>query len=172
MSMIGKTLGHYKIGDQPLGKGGMGEVYRAKEQKLGRDVAIKVLPEEFARDADRVARFQREAKLLAIVATIPARRYETITDDSMPEVLGADSRREQVLSIMRTASQFAFPDAHGGRSRSGISPNATGCASRGPSDLVRFDSSWRVHARNDPGRQIPRDRITGSWRYGRSLSRR
>ena len=43
----------------------MGEVYQAKDQKLGRDVAIKVLPEEFAKDADRVARFQREAKLLA-----------------------------------------------------------------------------------------------------------
>ena len=62
--MIGKTLGHYQITSQ-LGKGGMGEVYQAKDQKLGRDVAIKVLPEEFARDADRVARFQREAKLLA-----------------------------------------------------------------------------------------------------------
>jgi len=43
----------------------MGEVYQATDQKLGRDVAIKVLPEEFARDADRVAQFQREAKLLA-----------------------------------------------------------------------------------------------------------
>ena len=64
MSMIGKSLAHYEITNQ-LGKGGMGEVYRAKDQKLGRDVAIKVLPEEFARDADRVARFQREAKLLA-----------------------------------------------------------------------------------------------------------
>jgi serine/threonine protein kinase len=64
MSMIGKTLAHYEITSQ-LGKGGMGEVYRAKDQKLGRDVAIKVLPEEFAKDADRVARFQREAKLLA-----------------------------------------------------------------------------------------------------------
>jgi serine/threonine-protein kinase len=64
MSMIGKTLGHYQITTQ-LGKGGMGEVYQAKDQKLGRDVAIKVLPEEFARDTDRVARFQREAKLLA-----------------------------------------------------------------------------------------------------------
>ena len=64
MSMIGKTLAHYEITSQ-LGKGGMGEVYQAKDRKLGRDVAIKVLPEEFAKDADRVARFQREAKLLA-----------------------------------------------------------------------------------------------------------
>ena len=64
MSMIGKTLAHYEITCQ-LGKGGMGEVYQAKDRKLGRDVAIKVLPEEFAKDADRVARFQREAKLLA-----------------------------------------------------------------------------------------------------------
>jgi eukaryotic-like serine/threonine-protein kinase len=62
--MIGKTLGHYQITSQ-LARGGMGEVYQAKDQKLGRDVAIEVLPEEFAKDADRVARFQREAKLLA-----------------------------------------------------------------------------------------------------------
>jgi eukaryotic-like serine/threonine-protein kinase len=64
MSMIGKTLGNFEITSQ-LGKGGMGEVYQAKDRKLGRDVAIKVLPEEFAKDADRIARFQREAKLLA-----------------------------------------------------------------------------------------------------------
>ena len=64
--MSGKTLGHYQI-TNPLGKGGMGEVYQAKDQKLGRDVAIKVLPDEFARDTDRVARFQREAKLLASI---------------------------------------------------------------------------------------------------------
>jgi serine/threonine protein kinase len=64
MSMIGQTLAHYEISSQ-LGKSGMGEVYQANDRKLGRDVAIKVLPEEFARDADRVSRFQREAKLLA-----------------------------------------------------------------------------------------------------------
>jgi Tol biopolymer transport system component/predicted Ser/Thr protein kinase len=62
----GTKLSHYEITSQ-IGKGGMGEVYQAKDQKLGRDVAIKVLPEEFARDADLVARFQREAKLLALL---------------------------------------------------------------------------------------------------------
>ena len=54
MSMIGKTLSHYSL-SALLGKGGMGEVYKAKDQKLGRDVAIKVLPEEFAKDADHAA---------------------------------------------------------------------------------------------------------------------
>jgi eukaryotic-like serine/threonine-protein kinase len=62
--MIGRMLGHYQITSE-IGKGGMGEVYQAKDQKLGRDVAVKVLPGEFAKDADRVARFQREAKVLA-----------------------------------------------------------------------------------------------------------
>jgi serine/threonine protein kinase len=64
LSMIGKTFRHYKILEQ-LGKGGMGEVYQVTDTKLGRSVSNKVLPEEFAKDADRVARFQREAKLLA-----------------------------------------------------------------------------------------------------------
>jgi len=64
MSLVGESLAHYEITAE-IGKGGMGEVYQAKDRKLGRDVAIKILPEEFARDADRIARFQREAKLLA-----------------------------------------------------------------------------------------------------------
>ena len=60
----GTQIGHYEI-HTALGKGGMGEVWKAKDTKLGREVAIKTLPEEFARDADRLARFEREAKLLA-----------------------------------------------------------------------------------------------------------
>jgi serine/threonine protein kinase len=61
---LGNRLGPYEI-LAPIGAGGMGEVYRARDTKLGRDVALKVLPEAFARDADRVARFEREAKVLA-----------------------------------------------------------------------------------------------------------
>jgi serine/threonine-protein kinase len=62
--MIGTSLGHYRILDK-LGAGGMGEVYRARDTRLGRDVALKVLPEVFSKDADRMARFEREAQVLA-----------------------------------------------------------------------------------------------------------
>src|SRR5262245_4462232 len=64
MLNAGTTLGTYEI-IELLGKGGMGEVYRARDTKLKREVAIKILPEEFSRDTDRVARFQREAEVLA-----------------------------------------------------------------------------------------------------------
>ena len=62
--MIGTTLAHYKV-TAALGVGGMGEVWRAEDEKLGREVALKVLPEEFAQDPERMARFEREAKVLA-----------------------------------------------------------------------------------------------------------
>src|SRR5579863_450603 len=60
----GARLGSYEVLG-PVGAGGMGEVYRARDARLDRDVAIKVLPEAFAADADRLARFEREAKTLA-----------------------------------------------------------------------------------------------------------
>src|SRR5215468_2692003 len=61
---IGQTLGSYEI-TSLLGKGGMGEVYRALDTSLKREVAIKFLPDEFSRDRARVSRFQREAEVLA-----------------------------------------------------------------------------------------------------------
>src|SRR5207342_1341360 len=62
--MIGTKLAHYEITSH-LGTGGMGEVYQATDSKLGRSVAIKLLPEGFTHDTDRATRFEREARVLA-----------------------------------------------------------------------------------------------------------
>src|ERR1041384_4373757 len=64
--MIGTKLAHYEIPSH-LGSGGMGDVYQATDTKLGRSVAIKFLPEAFSHDTERVARFQREARVLALL---------------------------------------------------------------------------------------------------------
>ncbi|MCA1612322.1 MAG: protein kinase [Acidobacteria bacterium] len=62
----GSRLGPYEI-LAPIGAGGMGEVYRAKDPRLGRDVAIKVLPASFSADADRLRRFEQEARAAGIL---------------------------------------------------------------------------------------------------------
>ena len=64
LNLLGGMLSHYRI-TAAIGAGGMGEVYRATDTKLGRDVALKVLPAEMARDPERLARFQREARAVA-----------------------------------------------------------------------------------------------------------
>jgi serine/threonine protein kinase len=102
MSMIGKSLVHYEITAE-IGKGGMGEVYQAKDTKLGRDVAIKVLPEEFALDTDRVARFQREAKLLASlnhpnIAAIYGLEESDGTHFLVMELIEGDTLRDRIKS--------------------------------------------------------------------------
>ena len=69
MSLVPRNhLGPYEI-IAPLGAGGMGEVYRARDTRLGRDVALKVLPVDLAGDTARRARFEREARLLAALNT-------------------------------------------------------------------------------------------------------
>ena len=80
----GTRLGNYAVLSS-LGAGGMGEVYKAKDLRLGREVAIKVLPEAFSADQERLARFEREAKLLAALSHANvATLYELNESDGLP----------------------------------------------------------------------------------------
>jgi serine/threonine protein kinase len=96
----GTKLGSYEISGA-IGAGGMGEVYQAHDTKLGRDVAIKVLPEAFAHDADRLARFQREAKMLASlnhpnIATIHGLEHSNSTHFLILELVSGDTLAERI----------------------------------------------------------------------------
>jgi serine/threonine-protein kinase len=104
--MINQTLGPYKILSQ-LGKGGMGEVYLAEDSRLGRKVAIKVLPAELAGDADRRSRFEQEARAAAAlnhphIAAIHDVGVETASGESVPthymvqEYLQGETLRETI----------------------------------------------------------------------------
>ena len=88
-----KTLLHYQVVDK-IGEGGMGAVWRATDTTLGRDVAIKVVPHVFADDADRLARFEREAKTLASlnhpnIAAVYG-LHETTTDEGSVKFLSME----------------------------------------------------------------------------------
>ena len=78
--MIGQTLSHFKI-TAKLGEGGMGAVCRAENAKLGREVAIKVLPSAFTEDSERFARFEREARVLAPTVVVKNWFEEFRTDE-------------------------------------------------------------------------------------------
>src|ERR1700680_636314 len=96
----GTRLGSYELGAQ-IGAGGMGEVYQAHDTKLGRDVAVKVLPEAFAHDADRLSRFQREAKMLAAlnhpnIATIHGLEQTNGTSYLVMELVSGETLAERV----------------------------------------------------------------------------
>jgi len=121
-----KKLSHYEIVEQ-IGAGGMGEVFRARDPKLDRDVALKLLPESFAADAERLARFEREARLLASlnhphIASIHGidhdggRRFlvlELVEGQDLSERLRATGRIpiDEVLSIARQICE-ALESAH------------------------------------------------------------
>ncbi len=96
----GTRLGSYEI-VAPIGAGGMGEVYRARDTKLGREVAIKVLPEAFAHDPERLSRFQREAKMLAAlnhpnIATIYGLEQSGGTSYLVMELVSGETLQERV----------------------------------------------------------------------------
>jgi eukaryotic-like serine/threonine-protein kinase len=85
---IGDKLGHYEI-LAPIGAGGMGEVYRARDTKLKRDVALKVLPDACGRDPERMARFQREAEVLA-----------SLNHPNIAQIYGIEESREDRALVM------------------------------------------------------------------------
>jgi Tol biopolymer transport system component len=96
----GTRLGSYEVAAQ-IGAGGMGEVYQAQDTKLGRDVAIKVLPEAFAHDPERLSRFQREAKMLASlnhpnIATIHGLEQSGDTSYLVMELVSGETLQERV----------------------------------------------------------------------------
>jgi Tol biopolymer transport system component len=96
----GTRLGSYELGAQ-IGAGGMGEVYQAHDSKLGRDVAIKVLPEAFAHDPERLSRFQREAKMLAAlnhpnIATIHGLEQTNGTSYLVMELVSGETLADRV----------------------------------------------------------------------------
>ena len=96
----GTHLGSYEV-LAPIGAGGMGEVYQAHDTKLGRDVAIKVLPEAFAHDPERLSRFQREAKMLAAlnhpnIATIHGLEQSNGTSYLVMELVSGETLAERI----------------------------------------------------------------------------
>ncbi len=126
--MIGKQLAHYEITGH-LGTGGMGQVYQAKDARLGRSVAIKILPEQFAGEAERVARFEREARVLAAlnhshIAAIHGLEHsgeqtflvmELVPGQTLAEWIAQHRKKPasttEVLSIARQIAE-AFEAAH------------------------------------------------------------
>jgi serine/threonine protein kinase len=117
----GIRLGPYEI-LSPLGAGGMGEVYRARDTRLGRDVAIKILPEAFALDPDRVARFKREAQVLASLnhpyiaqiygieesGTVRAIVMEVVGGRTLAELIAGETPANQVAG---KSQALGLPDA-------------------------------------------------------------
>jgi serine/threonine protein kinase len=117
---IGTQLGSHEI-TALLGKGGMGEVYRARDLKLKRDVAIKILPEEFSRDADRVSRFQREAEVLASlnhtnIAAIhdfeetTGTRYLVLELVEGETLMAVSIRTDPDFQVFQTSPLFTMPE--------------------------------------------------------------
>src|ERR1700726_2184549 len=117
---VGARLGPYEI-LAPIGAGGMGEVYRAKDPRLGRDVAIKVLPASFSQDTERLRRFEQEAKAAGLLNHPNLTAVHDIgTHDGAPyvvqELLEGETLRAALAAgklPQRKASDYAVQIAHG-----------------------------------------------------------
>src|SRR5579863_3826404 len=123
----GTRLGPYEI-LSPLGAGGMGEVYRARDTKLGRGVALKVLPEAFARDAERMARFHREAQVLASLNHPNIAAIHGLEDSAGVRALVMELVEGPTLAERLSGTQPLTRPASGGP----LSPLGRGAGGEGP----------------------------------------
>ncbi len=113
--MVGKTISHYKVLEK-IGEGGMGVVYRATDTKLNRDVALKILPQQFASDIQRMGRFQREAQVLASLSHANIGHIYGIEDAGATKALVLEliegqhwqTRSPRVQFLLRKHSRLPF----------------------------------------------------------------
>ena len=111
---LGTRLGPYEVAAR-LGAGGMGEVYRAKDTKLNRDVALKILPDAFASDADRLARFRREAQVLA-----------SLNHPNIGHIYGLEDSGARHALVLELVEGPTLADAIAGSGRPGLGSRASG----------------------------------------------
>ena len=114
----GSRIGHYEVVGT-IGSGGMGEVYRARDTKLGRDVALKVLPDAFAHDTDRLARFKREAQVLASLNHPHIAQIFGIEESGPVRAIVMELVDGRTLAEIIGGSRLT---AHGSRPRQALSP--------------------------------------------------
>ena len=131
----GTKLGPYEVVG-PIGAGGMGEVYRARDTKLGREVALKVLPEAFASDPERMARFEREAKVLASlnhpnIATIHGFEESSGVHALVMELVEGQTLAERIATTSRGAVTLAPAGIERSTTVDPRSPRSREHASRG-----------------------------------------
>ena len=132
--MIGKTLAHYEITAQ-LGKGGMGEVYRAHDSKLGRDVAVKVLPFEMSGDPERLARFEREARTLATLQHANIASIYGFEKDGDTRFLIMELVDGEDLSERLERGAIPVDEANGPRASARRGPDGSACGRHHSRDL-------------------------------------
>ena len=145
----GTQLGHYAVLSH-IGSGGMGSVWRARDTKLGREVAIKTPPEEFAKDADRLARFEREAKLLA-----------SLNHPNIAAIHGMEEDKGTHFLVLELVEGDTLADRNSRKLR----------RERRPSHCCRFDGQ-SLHRGGSPGEPGPEVRFQGNGARTRAVATR